>query len=109
MCIRDRARIVSRSGGEYELTVGTAEFGNGTTTVHAQIAASVLNTTPASIHIRQSDTALIGHDTGAFGSTGSVVAGKATERAALALRDHLLDLAAVRMNVDRASLSLIHI
>ena len=43
--------------GRYELTVGTAEFGNGTTTVHAQIAASVLNTTPASIRIRQSDTA----------------------------------------------------
>jgi hypothetical protein len=32
-----------------------------------------------------------------------VVAGKATERAALALRDHLLDLAAARWNVDRAS------
>lgn len=97
------ARIVSLGGGRYELTVGTAEFGNGTTTVHAQIAASVLNTTPRSIDIRQSDTALIGHDTGAFGSTGTVVAGKATERAAAELREHLLDLAATRMNVDRAS------
>jgi len=100
------ARIVALGGGQYELTVGTAEFGNGTTTVHAQIAAFVLNTTPASIVIRQSDTALIGHDTGAFGSTGSVVAGKATERAAMALRDHLLDLAAARLNVDRASCQL---
>jgi CO/xanthine dehydrogenase Mo-binding subunit len=97
------ARIVSLGDGRYELTVGTAEFGNGTTTVHAQIAASVLNTTPRSIQIRQSDTALIGHDTGAFGSTGTVVAGKATERAAVELREHLLDLAATRMNVDRAS------
>jgi CO/xanthine dehydrogenase Mo-binding subunit len=49
---------------------------------------------------------LIGHDTGAFGSTGSVVAGKATERAALALQERLLDLAAVRMAVDRASCQL---
>jgi CO/xanthine dehydrogenase Mo-binding subunit/aerobic-type carbon monoxide dehydrogenase small subunit (CoxS/CutS family) len=97
------ARIVSLGGGRYELTVGTAEFGNGTTTVHAQIAASVLNTTARSIHIRQSDTALIGHDTGAFGSTGTVVAGKATERAAVELREQLLDLAAARLNVDRAS------
>jgi CO/xanthine dehydrogenase Mo-binding subunit len=71
--------------------------------VHGQIAASVLNATPAAIHIRQSDTALIGHDTGAYGSTGSVVAGKATERAALALREHLLDLAAAQLNVDRGS------
>jgi putative selenate reductase molybdopterin-binding subunit len=96
------ARITPIPEGGYELTVGTAEFGNGTTTVHAQIAAAVLNTRPAAIRIRQSDTALIGHDTGAFGSTGSVVAGKATERAAEHLRDQLLDLAAARMGVDRA-------
>ncbi len=95
------AKIVCSAGGRVpNLTVGTAEFGNGTTTVHAQIAASVLNTTPAAIHIRQSDTALLGHDTGAFGSTGSVVAGKATGRAALALREKLIDLAAGRLNVD---------
>jgi putative selenate reductase molybdopterin-binding subunit len=85
----------------YELTVGSAEFGNGTTTVHAQIAAAVLNTRPEAIRIRQSDTALIGHDTGAFGSTGSVVAGQATLRAAEHLRAQLLDLAAGRMGVDR--------
>jgi CO/xanthine dehydrogenase Mo-binding subunit len=97
-----QARITPSPGGGYELTVGTAEFGNGTTTVHAQIAAAVLNTNPASIRIRQSDTALIGHDTGAFGSTGSVVAGQATERAASDLRDRLLDLAAGRLQADRA-------
>ncbi len=93
------ARIVPRAGG-YELTVGTAEFGNGTTTVHAQIAATVLGTTPAAIRIRQSDTAMIGHDSGAFGSTGTVVAGLATERAAVALRNRLLALGAERMRVE---------
>jgi CO/xanthine dehydrogenase Mo-binding subunit/aerobic-type carbon monoxide dehydrogenase small subunit (CoxS/CutS family) len=98
-----QAEIVPLSDGGYELTVGTAEFGNGTTTVHAQIAAAVLGTRPAAIRIRQSDTALIEHDTGAFGSTGSVVAGKATERAAEDLRDQLLDLAASRAGVDRAA------
>jgi CO/xanthine dehydrogenase Mo-binding subunit len=96
------ARIAPRPEGGYELTVGTAEFGNGTTTVHAQIAAAVLNTSPGSIRIRQSDTALIGHDTGAYGSTGTVVAGQATERAALDLRSQLLDVAAQRQGVDRA-------
>jgi putative selenate reductase molybdopterin-binding subunit len=101
-----QAAIIPVAGG-YELTVGTAEFGNGTTTVHAQIAAAVLNTTPTAIRVRQSDTALIGHDTGAFGSTGSVVAGKATERAAADLRDRLLDLAAARLAVDRAACRLV--
>jgi putative selenate reductase molybdopterin-binding subunit len=101
------ASIETLATGGYQLTVGTAEFGNGTTTVHAQIAASVLNTTPSAIHIRQSDTGLIGHDTGAFGSTGSVVAGKATERAAQHLRDQLLDLAAARLGVARESCRLV--
>ena len=98
-----QARIALCAGGIYELTVGTAEFGNGTTTVHAQIAAAVLGTRPTAIRIRQSDTALLGHDTGAYGSTGSVVAGQATERAALALRDRLLDRAAIQLCVDRAA------
>jgi CO/xanthine dehydrogenase Mo-binding subunit len=97
-----QARIAPRPDGGYELTVGTAEFGNGTTTVHMQIAAAVLNTSPRSIIVRQSDTALIEHDTGAFGSTGSVVAGQATERAARDLREQILDFAAERLGVNRA-------
>jgi hypothetical protein len=47
-----------------------------------------------SIHVRQSDTDHGGHDTGAFGSTGTVVAGLATQRAAQALRDDILTFAA---------------
>ena len=57
--------------------VGTAEFGNGTTTVHAQIAATALGTAADRIVIRQSDTDVVGYDTGAFGSAGIMVAGKA--------------------------------
>jgi CO/xanthine dehydrogenase Mo-binding subunit/aerobic-type carbon monoxide dehydrogenase small subunit (CoxS/CutS family) len=75
-------RITLRDDGGFELTVGTAEFGNGTTTVHRQIAASALTTTVDRIRIKQSDTAHGGHDTGAYGSTGTFVAGKATQAAA---------------------------
>ena len=80
--------------GTYAMTVGTAEFGNGTTTVHQQIAATVLGATPAQVKFQQSDTDHGGHDTGAYGSTGTVIAGRATEKAARALRDVLLDFAA---------------
>ncbi|MFG1604699.1 molybdopterin-dependent oxidoreductase [Actinoplanes sp. NPDC049265] len=76
--------------GTFDLAVGTAEFGNGSTTVHAQIAADALGTTPDRIAIRQSDTDLVGHDTGAFASTGVVVAGKAVLHAARGLRAHIL-------------------
>jgi CO/xanthine dehydrogenase Mo-binding subunit len=89
--------------GRYELAVGTAEFGNGSTTVHTQLAADTLGTTPDRILVRQSDTDLVGHDTGAFASTGVVVAGQAVLHAARALRERLLELAgpgALRLDVD---------
>ncbi|UAK35474.1 molybdopterin-dependent oxidoreductase [Nocardia asteroides] len=80
--------------GRYEIRVGTAEFGNGTTTVHAQLAATALDTEVARIVVRHADTDLVGFDTGAFGSTGIVVAGKAVYAAACALRGLLLARAA---------------
>jgi CO/xanthine dehydrogenase Mo-binding subunit/aerobic-type carbon monoxide dehydrogenase small subunit (CoxS/CutS family) len=84
----------------YTLTIGTAEFGNGSTTTHAQIAAAMLATTPDKIRILQSDTAILGHDTGAFGSTGTAVAGQATQRACEALRALLLLEATARTGTD---------
>ncbi|WPO40866.1 molybdopterin-dependent oxidoreductase [Tardiphaga sp. 42S5] len=74
--------IAKRDDGGYDLTVGTAEFGNGTATVHRQIAATILGCTVEQIHLRQSDTRNGGHDTGAYGSAGTFVAGKATHDAA---------------------------
>jgi putative selenate reductase molybdopterin-binding subunit len=82
--------------GTYELVIGTAEFGNGTATVHCQIAATVLGTKPENIVLKQSDTDHGGHDTGAYGSTGTVVAGRATQLAAEALRNLMTAFAADR-------------
>jgi CO/xanthine dehydrogenase Mo-binding subunit len=90
---RAASRIFLLPDGCYELSVGTAEFGNGTTTVHAQLAACALGTVPARIRIRQSDTDLVPHDTGAYGSTGTVVAGLATQRAAQALAERICEVA----------------
>ncbi|MBF6172959.1 molybdopterin-dependent oxidoreductase [Nocardia blacklockiae] len=75
--------------GRYEIRVGTVEFGNGTTTVHAQLAAAALGTEPERIVIRQADTEATEYDTGAFGSTGIVVAGRAVHAACLRLREVL--------------------
>jgi CO/xanthine dehydrogenase Mo-binding subunit len=83
------ASVTAEPDGRFTVRVGTAEFGNGTTTVHTQIAATVLGVEPDRITVRQADTDLVGHDTGAFGSAGSVVAGRAVHSAALALRARL--------------------
>ncbi|MEU9317409.1 molybdopterin-dependent oxidoreductase [Streptomyces sp. NPDC048295] len=96
------ARATLLPDGSFELGVGTAEFGNGTTTVHRQIAAGELATTVDRITVRQSDTDVVRHDTGAFASTGVVVAGKATLRASRALSDMLLDFSAAHLGVPRA-------
>ncbi|CAM5761655.1 Putative xanthine dehydrogenase molybdenum-binding subunit XdhA [Labrys miyagiensis] len=97
---RAESRIWIAEDGAFELAVGTAEFGNGTTTVHGQIASSILGTSLGHIRIRQSDTDHVSHDTGAFGSTGTVVAGSATRDAAEDLARKILDFAAELFHVS---------
>ena len=97
---RGLSHIALEADGTYILKVGTAEFGNGTTTIHAQLAAAALSTTPDRIRILQSDTGLLRHDTGAYGSTGVVVAGLATQRAAQALASKIVNRAAGLLGVE---------
>jgi putative selenate reductase molybdopterin-binding subunit len=87
-------RVSLEADGRFAVDVGTAEFGNGTTTVHAQLAATALATAASKVTVRQSDTDLVEHDTGAFGSAGTVVAGKATLGAALELATRIQTVAA---------------
>jgi CO/xanthine dehydrogenase Mo-binding subunit len=98
--------IVLRPDGGFNLTVGTAEFGNGTSTVHRQIAATALATSVDRISLRQSDTAHGGHDTGAYGSAGIFVAGRATQAAAENLAAALKAFAADLAGIDAASCKL---
>jgi putative selenate reductase molybdopterin-binding subunit len=93
------ATISLRDDGGFDLIVGTAEFGNGTSTVHRQIAASALATTVDRIHLKQSDTANGGHDTGAYGSAGTFVAGLATQVAAENLATELKRFAAAATGI----------
>jgi putative selenate reductase molybdopterin-binding subunit len=103
---RAESRVTLMADGSYELKVGTAEFGNGTTTVHGQIAASLLGTTLDHVRIKQSDTDHVSHDTGAFGSTGTVVAGSATREAAEDLAGAILDFAVSYAKVQQSDCAL---
>jgi putative selenate reductase molybdopterin-binding subunit len=89
-----RAVVAERPGGGYAAFVGTTEFGNGTTTVHRQLVADALGCGPADVLVFSSDTDRSGHDTGAYGSTGIVVAGTAAVRAARALAEAIAARAA---------------
>ncbi|MDQ1176560.1 molybdopterin-dependent oxidoreductase [Microbacterium sp. SORGH_AS_0421] len=91
-----------RPDGTYLLRVGTAEFGNGTSTVHRQIAATVLDAAPERLELWAADTDAVRHDTGAFASAGTVVAGKALYGACLALKRRMLAIAADLTRSDAA-------
>lgn len=83
------ARLSLEPDGHYRLAVGTAEFGNGTATVHRQIAGTVLGVPVDAIELVPSDTDAVGRDSGAFASAGVFVAGRATYLAAQELRVRL--------------------
>ena len=77
------ARIAERPDGGYTLSSGTAEFGNGTTTVHVQLAATALGAPRRPDRAGASRTPTwSAHDTGAYGSTGTGSPATAALRAA---------------------------
>ena len=83
-----------RPDGTFLLRVGTAEFGNGTSTVHRQIAATVLDVPHDRLELWAADTDAVRHDTGAFASAGTTVAGKALHAACTVLRRRMVEIAA---------------
>ncbi|WP_029111192.1 molybdopterin cofactor-binding domain-containing protein [Mycobacterium sp. URHD0025] len=103
---RAEASVTVDTDGGYTLSVGTAEFGNGTSTVHTQLAATELNTSADRIRLRQSDTDAVDHDTGAFGSAGTVVAGQAVLSACRELRSAIVAAAAQSAGVPPESCTL---
>ncbi|MEW6348993.1 MAG: molybdopterin cofactor-binding domain-containing protein [Thermodesulfobacteriota bacterium] len=91
---RSEACVSLEAAGKYHLAIGSPEFGNGSTAVRHQLAATILGTSPSRVISIQSDTDRTGYDTGPFGSTGTTVAGKAVHEAAESRRDRVLDFAA---------------
>jgi CO/xanthine dehydrogenase Mo-binding subunit/aerobic-type carbon monoxide dehydrogenase small subunit (CoxS/CutS family) len=100
---RSGALMTLRPDGIYHLAVGSTEMGNGSITSHRQIAAAVLGASADSIDIINADTDLCPYDSGTFGSTGTVVAGKAVSLTAEALRDNILDFASRHTRVERSA------
>jgi CO/xanthine dehydrogenase Mo-binding subunit len=87
--------------GTYHLACGSTEMGNGITTAHKQIAASVVGTRISDIDIINADTDRTPYDTGTFASTGTVVGGKAVHLTAEAMKDDILDFASRHTGIDK--------
>ena len=89
-----------RPDGTYLLRTGTAEFGNGTTTVLRQIAATDLVADFDRLELWTADTDAVSHDTGAFASAGITVSGKALHAACLTLARRMRERAAALTDTD---------
>ena len=98
---RSGAEMKLLPDGTYHLACGSSEMGNGITTAHKQIAASIVGVRAKDVDIINADTDHTPYDTGTFASTGTVVAGKAVHLTAQAMRDDILDFAARHSGVDR--------
>ncbi|KQP52545.1 molybdopterin cofactor-binding domain-containing protein [Methylobacterium sp. Leaf108] len=90
---RSGAEMHLKADGSYFLACGSTEMGNGITTAHKQIAASILGTRADDVGIINADTDRTPYDTGTFASTGVVVAGKAVHLTAEAMAQDILDFA----------------
>jgi CO/xanthine dehydrogenase Mo-binding subunit/aerobic-type carbon monoxide dehydrogenase small subunit (CoxS/CutS family) len=90
---RSGAEMKLLADGKYHLACGSSEMGNGITTAHKQMAASVVGVRASDIDIINADTDRTPYDTGTFASTGTVVAGKAVMITAEAMKADILDFA----------------
>lgn len=101
------ARVTVDATGGITLTSGVSAVGQGVDTVMAQIVADTLGVDLTMIRIRRGDTSLFPYARGAFATRQSVMAGSATLRAAEAVRDKALVVAAADLEVDASDLELV--
>ncbi len=96
------ARIAAQDGatarldaaGDVVLHAGATEQGQGTTTILAQVTAAAMGVDPARVLVKLGDTDATPYGGGTWASRGAGVGGEAAFRAASALRENVLALAA---------------
>jgi putative selenate reductase molybdopterin-binding subunit len=100
------ATIKMNDDGSFNLLVGATDLGTGSDTILAQLAAEVLGVPVDHILVYSSDTDFTPFDTGAYASSTTYVSGNAVVKAAIAVRDQILEVAAVMLKEPPASLAI---
>lgn len=96
--------IKLKPDGHVDVFTGTCDVGQGSRTVHAQIAADTIGVPYEWVTIDNSNTDSSPLCTGTFASRGTFVGGNAIARAAAETRNALFDVAGEIMEVDPADL-----
>lgn len=91
--------------GVVTANTGKAEVGQDIRTSLAQAVADEMRVPVESVRLVMADTALVPYDMGTFGSRTTPSMAPLLRQAAAAAREALVDLAAARLEADRASLA----
>lgn len=94
-------------GGGIVVSHGCGEQGQGTETIFAQIAADALGVPLETVRLVTGDTEVTPYGGGTWASRGAGVGGEATWRAARALRQNILELAALITQSDLNKLDIL--
>jgi carbon-monoxide dehydrogenase large subunit len=101
------ARVKVDTSGSVQVVTGASSVGQGVDTVLAQIVGDALGVGLADIRVVRGRTEHFDYGRGAFATRLSVMAGSATLRAAQALREKAIRVAAHEMEADPADLELV--
>lgn len=101
------ARIILRPDGSIQIQVGATEIGQGSDTALSMIAAEVLTLKPEQVYLESTtDTDTTPFDTGAYASRQTYIAGTAVKKAALEVKEKILQSVEERMEEKASQLDL---
>ncbi len=100
-------RVSIDGSGLVEVVTGAASVGQGVETVVAQICADALGVDYRRVRVLHGRTDRIAFGMGAFASRVTVMTGEATRRAAAAVRDKAIELAAELLQQDAGALDVV--
>ncbi len=100
-------RIILNQDGSVQVQMGATEIGQGADTVFAQMVSEVLDIPFENVNIISTqDTDVTPFDTGAYASRQSYVSGMAAKRAALELKEKIIEHANFMLKLPIANLDL---
>ena len=102
----DTARVWLGEDGTMRVQTSCPNLGQGVQTTLAQVAAAPLGVDPRNVVVEQTDTGKVGAGTGSFQSRSSVTAATSTHRAAVKLREEILNAASWRLDQPVEQLSI---
>jgi putative selenate reductase molybdopterin-binding subunit len=94
------ATLKMNDDGSFNLLIGATDLGTGSDTILAQMAAEVLGIPLEDVIVYSSDTDFTPFDKGAYASSTTYISGSAVRKAALQVKEQILEHAARMLDVS---------